>query len=232
MDKIQKIIPVWLPMLILLGVTKLFSTTRGITLRQLMLDPTEVMHVPFYIGIVSDIGILLWAATVSICLFVSTFLAQWVSKAWRNFFLASGLLTVVLLLDDLLRIHDEILPVYLGIKGDFIGIVYVLLISLYLFRFRTLILQQPYEFLVMALGFFAISVAIDVAPTALKEQFAVRDVLLFEDGAKLLGVANWLAYFVYLSAAVLSKVNPVLARQSANEAENDHSPLPLRTREV
>jgi hypothetical protein len=84
----------------------------------------------------------------------------------------------------------------------------------------------------MALGFFAISVAIDVAPTALKEQFAVRDVLLFEDGAKLLGVANWLAYFAYLSAAVLGKVNLALARPSVNEAENDHPPLPLRTREI
>jgi hypothetical protein len=183
-----------------------------------MLDPTKVMGVPFYIGIVADIGLLLWAATVSICLFISISLAQWVSKAWRNFFLVSGLLTIFLLLDDLLRIHDEIFPVYLGIRGDVLGIVYVLLVFLYLLRFRTLIFEQSYGFLVVALGFFAISVAIDVAPTALKAQFVTRDVLLWEDGAKLLGIANWLAYFVYLSASVLGKVNLELSRPSVHEA--------------
>jgi hypothetical protein len=217
MNKIQKVVQVWLPILILLGVTKLLSATSGITLRQLMVDPTEVMRVPFYIGIVADIGVLLWAATVSICLFISVFLAQWVGKAWRNFFLVSGLLTLVLLLDDLLRIHDEIFPVYFGIKGDFIGIVYVLLVSLYLLRYRTLIFQQSYDFLVMALGFFALSVAIDVAPTALKEQFFVRDILLLEDGAKLLGIANWLAYFGYLGASVLGKANHQLSGQQADD---------------
>jgi hypothetical protein len=172
-----------------------------------MLDPTEVMDVPFYTGIMANLGILLWAAAASICLFISIFLAPLVGKAWKDFFLVFGSLTLLLLLDDLLRIHDEIFPVYLGIKGDVIGIGYFLLTLLCLLRYRKLIFQYPYTFLLMSLGFFAVSVAIDVAPPVLKERFSVADVLFLEDSAKLLGIANWLAYFAYLSAAILGKAN-------------------------
>lgn len=207
MNKAQKFVQIWLPLLILLGVTKLFSDTTSIPLRQLMLDPTEFTRVPFYTGILANLGILLWAAAASICLFISIFLPQLVGKAWKDFFLVSGLLTLLLLLDDLLRIHDEIFPVYLGIKGDVFGMGYVLLIAIYLLRYRTLIFQYPYTFLVMALGLFAVSIAIDVAPPFLKGLFSVADVLFFEDSAKLLGIANWLAYFAYLSASVLSKAS-------------------------
>lgn len=216
-NKTQKVIQVWLPILILLGVTKLFSATTSIPLRRLMLDPTEVMQVPFYTGIMANLGILLWAAAASICMFIAIFLAQLVGKAWRDFFLVSGLLTLLLLLDDLLRLHDEILPVYLGIKGDFLGIVYVLLIVLYLLRFRTLILQYPYTFLVLALGLFGVSVAIDVAPTGLKDLFPVADVIFVEDGAKLLGIANWIAYFAHLSASILSQANLAAAKSPVDD---------------
>jgi hypothetical protein len=185
--------------------TKLFSVAADIPLRQFMLDPTEFMHAPFYTGILANLGILLWAATASICLFTALFLPQLVGKAWRDFFLVSGLLTLLLLFDDLLRIHDEILPVYLGIKGDILGIGYVFLITLYLLRYRTLIIQYPYTFLILALGLFGLSVALDVAPVALKHRFAVADLLLFEDSPKLLGIANWLAYFAHLSASVVTK---------------------------
>jgi hypothetical protein len=208
MNKTQKLVQIWLPILIVLGLTKLFSVAADIPLRQFMLDPTEFMHAPFYTGILANLGVLLWAATASICLFTAMFLPQLVGKAWRDFFLVSGLLTLLLLFDDLLRIHDEILPVYLGIKGDVIGIGYVFLIALYLFRYRTLIFQYPYTFLVMALGLFAVSVALDVAPDALKHRFSVADLLLFEDSPKLLGIANWLAYFANLSAAIVTKANP------------------------
>ena len=201
----QRVVQVWLPILVLLGITRLFSSMTSIPLRRLMLDPTEVTQVPFYTGIMSNLGTLLWTAAASICLFIAIFMAQMVGKAWKNFFLVSGLLTLILLLDDLLRIHDEIFPVYLGIKGDIFGIGYVLFIGVYLFRFRKLIVQYPYAFLMMALGFFGVSVAIDVAPTGLKHLFPEADIVFFEDGAKLLGIANWLAYFAYLSAAILRK---------------------------
>ena len=206
-SKTQTLVQVWLPILILLGITKLLSDAKSIPLRQLMLDPTEFTHVPFYTGILANLGILLWAAAASICLFIAIFLPQLVGKTWKDFFLTSGLVTLLLLLDDLLRIHDEIFPVYLGIKGDVFGIGYVLLILLYLLRYRTLIFQYPYTFLVMALGLFAVSVAIDIAPPFLKKLFPVADVLFLEDSPKLLGIANWLAYFAYLGAAVLSKAS-------------------------
>jgi hypothetical protein len=208
----QRVFQVWGPMLILLVIIKLFSSASRISLRQLMLDPTEFTDVPFYTGIMANLGILLWAATASICLFVAIFLPQLVGKAWKDFFLVFGLLTLLLLIDDLLRIHDEIFPVYFGIKGDVIGIGYFLLTLLCLLRYRSLIFQYPYTFLVMALGLFAVSVAIDVAPPVIKHRFSAADLLFFEDSAKLLGIANWLAYFAHLSAAILGKADLALSK--------------------
>lgn len=217
MEKSWKIVQVWLPILILLGATKLISSSASIPLRQLMLDPTEAMRVPFYTGIIANLGILLWAATASICLYISIFLGHWMSRAWKNFFLVSGLLTLLLLADDALRLHDEILPVYLGIKGDFLGIIYVLLVVLYLFLFRGLIFQHSYIFLAMALGLFAVSAATDVATRLLKDRFVAQDLLLVEDGAKVLGLANWLAYFVFLGVSVLGKTNLALSTPTADD---------------
>ena len=177
-----------------------------------MLNPTEFMDVPFYTGIMANLGILLWTATASICLFIAILLSQLVGKVWKDFFLVFGLLTSLLLLDDLLRIHDEILPVYFGIKGDVIGIGYFLLTLLCLLRYRALIFQYPYTFLMMALGLFAVSVAIDIAPPFIKNRFSVADLLFFEDSAKLLGIANWLAYFAYLSATLLGKADRASSR--------------------
>lgn len=223
-NKAQTLIQIWLPILLLLGLARLFSAATDTPLRHLMVDPTEVMHVPFYTGIMANLGILLWTAAASVCLFISLFLSHLVGKVWKDFFLVSGLLTLFLLLDDLLRIHDEILPVYMGIKGDLLGIAYVLLIGLYLFRYRLLILQYPYTLLVMALGLFAISTAIDVAPPSIKNLFSVGDIIFFEDGAKLLGIANWLAYYAHLSASIVSEASPAAGLTSRVPSR---SPSPL-----
>jgi hypothetical protein len=219
LEKGWKIVLVCLPILLLLGGTKLISAATGIPLRHFMLDPTEVMQVPFYTGFVSNLGILMWAATAAICLFVSIFLAQWMSGEWRNFLLISGLFTLLLLLDDLFRFHDELFPVYLGIEGDILGIIYVILIVIYLIRFRGLIFQYSYGFLLLAFGLFAVSAAIDVPTKFLKDFFAEQNLLLLEDGAKLLGLANWLAYFTYISATILGegKANRTPSRPPAGD---------------
>jgi hypothetical protein len=197
---------VWLPVLGLLGLAWIISANTDISIRQLMQDPTTVLEAPFYIGLVSNIGILLWAAAAATCLFIPTFLPRLINQETRLFLLASGLLTGLLLFDDFFLLHDEILPIHLGISGKLYGIVYILLILLYLYRFQATILQSPYTILILALGFFATSAAVDLTHSLIDNELAKSQTLLLEDGAKLMGVAHWLAYFAVISRTIGNKL--------------------------
>ena len=211
-QQFREVIPlflwVWAPILLLLGLARVVTLNSDISIRQLMQDPTTVLGAPFYVGLISNIGILLWAAAASIALFIPIFLAPFINKEWRLFLLASGLLTTLLLFDDFFLLHDEILPIYLGISGKLYGLVYILLILLYLYRFQTVIRQSKYILLLMALGWFALSAGIDLTHTFLDNELVKSQTLLLEDGTKLMGIAHWLAYFVVVSQAVCAKLRP------------------------
>jgi hypothetical protein len=63
------------------------------------------------------------------------------------------------------------------------------LLALYLFRHRRLILKSNFFLLLASLGFMGASMTIDII-----EKFTWQYEI--EDGAKLLGIAFWLAYYL------------------------------------
>src|SRR5688572_30803031 len=66
-------------------------------------DPASIMNTPFYLGFFSYIGILFWCATATICFFMY-FLSYDISadqKRKKLFLLFSGLISCLLLFDDL-----------------------------------------------------------------------------------------------------------------------------------
>lgn len=201
---LQALLVAWLPVFLLYAVATLLTTTSTVTMRQLTQDPTTVLDAPFYIGIISTIGNVLWVAAATVCLFTPLFLSRWISKPWRDFLLFSGLFTILLLFDDVFLLHDDILPNYLNVSGEIYGVTYVLLILFYLLRFRQRILHSNYLLLGIALACFATSAGVDLAYEPLRDLFSPRLVLLVEDGAKLLGITTWLAYFVHLTFTLLS----------------------------
>jgi hypothetical protein len=194
---------VCLPVFAVLGLAKLFSSTHGVPIRQLTQDATTVLDGSFYIGIISSIGIVLWAAAATLCLFTYALLTHSEGSVGGPFLLASGLITAVLLADDLFLIHDEIFPVYMGLPGEIFGLFYGAVMVVYLFVFRRLLLQSSYVILLAALGCFGLSVAVDVTYRALTGIFPQQHVLLVEDGAKLLGITLWTTFFAVGCAAAL-----------------------------
>ena len=65
----------------------------------------------FYYGALSNLGVLLWNATGTICLTLA--LQVWLAGARRSmvaFFLTGGLFSIWLGLDDLFLLHDGVLP--------------------------------------------------------------------------------------------------------------------------
>lgn len=169
----------------------LVSVRTGIHISYFTRDPSEIVQAPFYIGLLSNVGILIWSASAGICLFTATLLGRTAGGVeWRSFLLASGILTAWLAFDDLLTLHDVVIPTYMHVPQK----VFLALLGgvtlLYLARFRRAILKTDYLLLLVAFGFLALSVFFD----ALQGRVALPHQHYFEDGTKLMGIVGWSAY--------------------------------------
>lgn len=154
---------------------------------------------PVYTGLLSQAGILLWAAAAGICFLTGSALAvRNAAPAIRHFFLAAGALTLLLGLDDAFMLHDVVLPDYLGIAEEPVYAVYGGLIVLFMVVFRGRILASSYGILAIAAVFFGLSVVADLGVLRGSEPF------LLEDGTKIVGIVSWLTYFFAEARAALS----------------------------
>jgi hypothetical protein len=161
-------------------------------------DPSSIMNAPFYLGFFSYIGILFWAGTATLCIFIRYMLPD-IEKFSRQkaFLLASGLLTLLMMSDDLFLLHEEVFPKYLHIQEGIVYIVYVNVILYYLYNFRNEIMQSEFLVLVTAFGMIGISQFVDELPMPLPEDS------FLEDAIKLFGVMTWFLYYTRYCAQTL-----------------------------
>lgn len=153
-------------------------------------------------GALSQLGILFWSVTATICLFSFMVLRKKKVKKNRSFLLFSALLSFFLLFDDLFLLHDSVFP-YMGISEKVVLMVYPLSVLYMLLFFRKEILSSSFLILLSALGFLALSVLVDV--TDLIFQDKVNLLFLVEDGLKFMGIIGWFIYFSDTSFATLKK---------------------------
>lgn len=168
----------------------------------LVRDPLAITEGKFYYGLFSNIGVLAWGASVTICFF-SFFLLKGLNcrLPFQPFLLASGYLTSVLLLDDFFLLHEEVFPNYLGISGKIFFGTYGIAVVLYLIRFRKIIQRTNYIIFAIAFTFLAASLLVDIMNdfgilSGLETTVLGNDRLfVVEDGTKLFGIITWLIYF-------------------------------------
>ncbi len=193
------------PPLVILGVTAAACIFFDVSIPAMTRDAAALAHIPPLWGIVSNIGILLWCAAASIGLFAAvTIRGTGQSDAFR-FLLFSSLLTVYLLFDDFFQFHENLAVNYLGLDEQVVVAASGIAIAAYLITFRRFILQRTrFAILLLALGFFAASVAIDVV----LEPWLIQEIghweYFLEDGAKLLGIACWCSYLAGTSHQLLA----------------------------
>ena len=174
------------------------SAIFKIPMSELTRDVTVIAKIHPLSGALSSLGILLWCATASICLFSAVALRSVVSSDIYRFLLASALLSMYLLFDDLFMFHETLAPNVLGVDQRVVILILGLAISSYLIVFRSVILRTNYVFLLTALGLLTLSVAIDVIPWQWMSGLG-HWVYLFEDGPKWLGIACWCGYISHAS---------------------------------
>jgi hypothetical protein len=200
----RTVLAVWLPGLLVVGVAVAIALTTDVTLRTLMQDTTTVLGAPFYVGSLSLAGVIGWSAAAGVSLFAAAIASRPEARSTRSLLLAMGILTAVLLVDDAFLIHDEIVPQYLGISGELIGVGYVVVTLAILYLHRAVITYTNYPLLVAALVLLGVSAAVDIASTFLVRVVPTNLVTIGEDGTKLVGIWTWFAYLASVSRQSLA----------------------------
>ncbi len=192
------VIALYILIIIMLSLTVLLSLHTGIPLEEFTRDPTAIANVNPFIGAISNIGILFWCISTSVCLFTFFNIVERRNNKVNDdtlFLLFFGLTTLILLLDDLFLIHESIAPVFLNISQKQIYVCYGMIVLFGIVRFKNIILQTEWIILSSSFSFFALSLAIDIFGNSL--DFSKSTFL--EDSFKLLGIVSWVCYFVLAS---------------------------------
>ena len=145
----------------------MLAVQRFVPVSQLLRDANAEVRDPqggvmFYRGALSNIGILLWWTSASVCAFAA-FLFRFKQPSWSLggvFLVYMTVFTGLLALDDLFMFHEEVLPVRLGISELALYAVYGVLAA-GLVGFIRLLLETDFLLLGLAFGFFAFSVLTD-----------------------------------------------------------------------
>jgi hypothetical protein len=177
----------YVPIVALLILVLIAVFSLHIPLSNFTRDMASIAHVHPLIGVVSNIGILLWCAAAVICLFSRSLLRQQGFHAEARFLLWAGLMTLVLLADDLFMIHEYIAPVHFHVDEKLVLASYACAAGAYLLSHRRLILAANYQLLAAAMVLFSASMLVDIADGGGWWR-------LGEDGFKILGIASWLGY--------------------------------------
>ncbi len=166
-------------------------------------DPADITLSSPFIGIVSNLCILLWCATAAISFFAFLTLKKQGLEKMAVFFLLSGFITSLLLLDDLFLLHERIFPQWFHWRQRYIYISYVSIVLVYLVAFRKTILKSNFIMLALALGFFLLSVVVDCISAKMEDFIPFSH--LYEDGFKLFGLASWLGYYAQTALQAISQ---------------------------
>lgn len=202
-SQFKKVTPVllisWLLTTLALLLAIFISTAKDISLDAFTQDPNARFNAPFYIGLFSNIGIMIWSAAVTICLYSAWRIAAAADKKARQFLFFSGIITLIMTLDDLFQLHELVFPQYLSISENMVYLTYLNIYLIYFIRFRKQLLNSDFIALGIAFFFLGLSTIIDLLPLPME-----KDTFL-EDAMKLLGAVSWLIYYLRVSDELTKK---------------------------
>jgi hypothetical protein len=190
---------------VLLCIVWYISDTTDIAAGDLLRDAATVNQTPWYIGAMSNLGVLAWWAGAAISLFVASILFRNHANRRDRYALASlGGLSAMLALDDLYMFHETYFW-RTPLSDLMTPLVYGTLILSFLYLFREFLLDNGGILLLLALGFVGMSMLIDLSHDF--HLLVVNDSTtryLVEDGSKLIGTLSWLVFSTFASHRVIT----------------------------
>jgi hypothetical protein len=182
---------------------------------QLLLDPTAVAGLPWYTGLISNLGVLGWTLG-AVAAAGAAHVAHLGGRDGAAAFLRQGaLLTALLTLDDLFQLHSSALPKLFGVSKVLILAVYALLGLTWVAVHHREVLRTRWLILVGAIAPIGLSVLFDQLGTG------TGNWLVVEDAAKFLGVLAWASYFVLTARDIASSVIRELLKTPVRPYDQD-----------
>ncbi len=161
----------------------------NVPVEYLIKPPAALFYAYPLVGLIPNICILIWCSTAAVCLFTAALLKA--EAKISIFFLFSGLLTAILVLDEQFMLHQNIIPTYLHIPKAGVMLGYLILIASYLVFFRSFLMRHQFFLFVSALFFFAASVVCDLS----WHRGNVSE--LIEDALQMIGMVLWFSYYIH-----------------------------------
>ena len=183
-----------LPSSILYMAVLFISYLNNIKLSLVVRDLAQTCGYPIGVGMISNIGILLWGAAASICLF-TTFSGK-INSDISKLLLLGGAFSGLLCVDDFFLLHDR----YIG--PDFLNLTYLAISILILVRFKKILKKIGLFNLVISILFLGLSIFFDgVIQQIFNQSYELTQ--LIEEWFKFLGIVCWLNFWCKASSYAL-----------------------------
>jgi hypothetical protein len=184
---------IYIPGLFFLGTVVFVARANGIFFETISRDPVQVLNGKPYVGIISNLGILFWCSASAI-LFYSALINRIKKRPEKEtyFLFFSGLLSILLLIDDFFLMHDVIFPDYLKINEIVFYLFYGLAAIAIFIRYFKIILDTDYVLLILAFILLGLSATTD---EIIALGIHIKHPYIVEDSFKFLGILSWFSYF-------------------------------------
>ena len=188
------ILPSSILYLAILYISNLYDIKLSLVVR----DLAQTCGYPIGVGMISNIGILLWGAAASICLF--TTFSGGINSDISKLLLLGGSFSGLLCVDDFFLLHDR----YIG--PDFLNLTYLAISILILVRFKKLLKKIGLFNLVISILFLGLSIFFDGVIQQIFNQ-SYESTQLIEEWFKFLGIVCWLNFWCKASSFALKFSN-------------------------
>ena len=183
-----------LPSSILYLAVLYISYLNDIKLSLVVRDLAQTCGYPIGVGMISNLGILLWGAAASICLF--TTFSEDINSDICKLLLLGGAFSGLLCVDDFFLLHDR----YIG--PDFLNVTYLSISIFLLVRFQRILKKIGVFNLIISILFLGLSIFFDgVIQQVFNQNYELTQ--LIEEGFKFIGITCWLNFWCKASSYAL-----------------------------
>ena len=170
----------------------LLNSYIGISPELVLRDLMQTCNTPpIGVGLISNLGILLWGASASISLFAA-FSGLSSIRRLKNFLLLGGIFSAILCIDDLLLIHDRS-----QLNQDLLYGLYIIFAIVLIYKYRKIGFQAYTNLLLTSVSLLGLSVFFDIFQDFL--YLGYDKIQIIEEGFKFIGISSWLYFWIALS---------------------------------
>lgn len=182
-----------IPALLFYSFSLFWLKSIGYSFTEIIRDAAQQSGESSFLGFLSNIGIWLWVSSAAICFFTISTSYYKSSKNHLELFFLTGILSLILAIDDFFLIHDR----YVNQKICYL--VYAVFAFAILIRHYKLIIEKEGFAFLLAGFFLALSIMTDLIQNRIPLQNDHTQV--FEEGFKFIGAATWLYFISRMSSS-------------------------------